>query len=376
MLGRDDHIGGAEERIRPRGVDPQDLLVGLAWIAGPLAVAAPDFILPAPCSLLPAPADEEIDLRAAAPPDPVPLEHLDAFGPVESREVVFQPIGVGRDPQHPLPQRHAHHGMAAAFAQAADHFLVGQHRAQGRAPIDGGLDLIGQPLLVAIAVDGRGPLLGDFRGDRQFGDGPALLLLGVEPGVEEHQEDELRPAEVGHVGRGQLAVPVIAEAQHLQLPAEGVDVALGRGSRMGAGLLGVLLGGQPEGVPAHGVHDAVAPVAAVAADDIGGGVAFRVADVQAGAAGIGEHVQDVHLGSRGQAGGGERAVRFPVMLPFRFDRGRVIAWHVADSWESEGKFDQRSSGQILKAALYRFGESWDKRISLLAVVCPAWRRQF
>ena len=176
-----------------------------------------------------------------------------------------------------------------------------------------------------------GPLLGDFVGDRQFGDRPAFLLLGVEPGVEEHEEDELRPAEVGHVGGGQLAVPVIAEAQHLQLAAEVVDVALGRGPRMGAGLLGVLLGRQPEGVPAHGVHDAVAPVAAVAADDIGGRVAFRMADVQAGAAGVGEHVQDIHLGSLRQPGGGERAVRFPIVLPFRFDRGRVIAWHVVES---------------------------------------------
>ena len=170
---------------------------------------------------------------AGAPPDPVPLQHLDALGPVEPFEVLFQPIGVGGDPQHPLPQRHADHGMAAAFAQAADHLLVGQHRAQGGAPIDRGLDLVGQAMLVAIAVDGLGPLLGDFVGDRQFGDRPALLLLGVVPGVEEHEEDELRPAEVGHVGGGQLAVPVVAEAQHLQLAAEVVDVALGRGPRDG-----------------------------------------------------------------------------------------------------------------------------------------------
>ena len=175
-----------------------------------------------------------------------------------------------------------------------------------------------------------GPCSATSSGMGRLGDRPAFLLFGVEPGVEEHEEDELRPAEVGHVGRGQLAVPVIAEAQHLQLAAEVVDVALGRGPRMGAGLLGVLLGRQPEGVPAHGVHDAIAPVAAVAADDIGGRVAFRMADVQAGAAGVGEHVQDIHLGPLRQPGGSERAVRFPILLPFRFDRGRVIAWHVAD----------------------------------------------
>ena len=261
-------------------------------------------------------------------------KHFDALGPVEPVEVLFQPIGVGRDLQHPLPQRHPHHGMAASFAQAADHFLVSQHRAQGRAPIDRGLDLIGEAMLVAIAVDGLGPFLGDFVGDRQFGDRPALLLFGIEPGVEEHEENELRPAEIGHVGGGQFAVPVVAETQHLQLAAKVVDVALGRGPRMGAGLLGMLLGRQPKGVPAHGVHDAVAPVAAEAADDVGGRIALRMANVQAGAAGIGKHVQDIHLGALGQPGSGECTVRFPIVLPFRFDRGWVIAWHVAESARS------------------------------------------
>ena len=79
---------------------------------------------------------------------------------------------------------------------------------------------------------------------------------------------------------------------------------LGRRPRMGARLLGVLLGRQAEGVPAHGVHDAIAPDAAVAADDVGGRVALGMADVQPCPAGIGEHVQDVQLvlvGSRGAA---------------------------------------------------------------------------
>jgi len=49
-------------------------------------------------------------------PNPIPLQVLDAFGPIEIVEVFFQAIGVGRDPQHPLPQRNPHHGMAAAFA--------------------------------------------------------------------------------------------------------------------------------------------------------------------------------------------------------------------------------------------------------------------
>ncbi len=72
---------------------------------------------------------------------------------------------------------------------------------------------------------------------------------------------------------------------------------------MDAVLDGVLLGRQAEGVVAHRVQDVVALHATVAADDVGGGVALRVADVQARAAGVGEHVQDVELGLAGSKPG-------------------------------------------------------------------------
>ena len=62
-----------------------------------------------------------------------------------------------------------------------------------------------------------------------------------------------------------------------------------------AGLLGVLLGRQAEGVPAHRVHHAAAPHPLIAADDVGGRVALGMADVQPVAAGVGEHVEDVEL---------------------------------------------------------------------------------
>ena len=62
-----------------------------------------------------------------------------------------------------------------------------------------------------------------------------------------------------------------------------------------AGFDGVLFGGQAEGVEAHRVHHALALHPAAAADDVGGRVAFGMADVQAVAAGIGEHVEHVEL---------------------------------------------------------------------------------
>ena len=63
-----------------------------------------------------------------------------------------------------------------------------------------------------------------------------------------------------------------------------------------AGLDGVLLGGQAERVPAHRMQYVEAARAAVAGEDVRGGVAFRMPDVQTRAARIREHVQDVKLG--------------------------------------------------------------------------------
>ena len=124
-----------------------------------------------------------------------------------------------------------------------------------------------------------------------------------------------------------FAVPVVAEAQHLQLAAEGADVFFGGRSRGGAGVNGVLLGGQAEGVPAHRVQHVLPAHALIAADDVRGGVPFGMADVQAIAAGVGEHVQHVDLPPRGRARRGKGPLGLPVLLPLGLDRGRVVSGH-------------------------------------------------
>ena len=125
-----------------------------------------------------------------------------------------------------------HDGMAAAFAHAADDFFVGQHRAQRRAPVHRRFVLdtpadahpdSAEPLPRRCAITSAG--IGSSLIGR-----PALLL-GIEPGVEQHQENPLRPAEIFGVGRRQFAIPVVAEAEHFQLPAEVGDVLLGRSPR-------------------------------------------------------------------------------------------------------------------------------------------------
>ena len=99
--------------------------------------------------------------------------------------------------------------------------------------------------------------------------------------------------------------------------------------RVRAGLDGVLLGGQAEGVAAHRVQDALAAHPREAADDVGRRVALGMADVQPVAAGVGEHVEHVELlaASRRHVRRPERLVLVPIALPLGLDRGGVVAGH-------------------------------------------------
>ena len=118
---------------------------------------------------------------------------------------------------------------------------------------------------------------------------------------------------------------------------------LGGFARVLAGLDGVLFGGQAEGVPAHGVEHMEALRAFVAGEDVGGGVALRMADMQAGARRVGEHVEDVELGELLRAGrgvalgermagghgfagvpGAKSLLLVPVALPLGFDQMKRI----------------------------------------------------
>ncbi len=110
------------------------------------------------------------------------------------------------------------------------------------------------------------------------------------------EEDPLGPLEVAGVGGVDLAGPVVAEAEFLDLAFEVGDVGGGVFPRVLAGLDGVLFGGQAEGVPAHRVQDVVALGAMIAGDDVGRGVTLGMTDVQTGPGRVGEHVERVELG--------------------------------------------------------------------------------
>ena len=173
--------------------------------------------------------------------------------------------------------------MIATLRAAIDDFLIRQDRAKGGTPIDGRFHLISQAIAVLIRSYREGTLLLNVRRNRQFGDGSAALLCGVVPSVIDLQEDPLRPLEIAWIGRVHFAVPVVAETEHLDLTTECLDVSLGGGARVRTGLDGVLLSGQAESVPTHRMQDVAAPHSLVTSQDVGRGVALRMADVQTGA---------------------------------------------------------------------------------------------
>ena len=97
--------------------------------------------------------------------------------------------------------------------------------------------------------------------------------------------------------------------------------------------------GKPKASQPIGMQDVKAARAAVAGEDIGGGVAFGVADVQSGPGRVGEHVEDVVLLRQARVPLPERVPRgncfpripcperlllFPVLLPFRLNQVKWI----------------------------------------------------
>ena len=269
VLGREHHVGGAEERVAAGGVDG-DLLGGGSAAA----------------------QDAEIHQRARGLADPVALHLLDALGPVERVEPREQALRVGGDLQHPLAHRTADHGVVAAFGASVDHFLVRKHRAERGAPVHRHLRHVGESLLVELL------------------------------------EDPLRPLVVLRVGGVHLAVPVVRETEGADLLAEAVHVLL-RGDRgVRARLHGVLLGGEAKGVPAHRVQHVEALHALVAAEDVGRRIAFRMAHVQARAARVWEHVETVELlFALDVVRRFERLVLQPELLPFLLDFSIVVFGH-------------------------------------------------
>ena len=294
----------------------------------------------------------EVDARSGRPSDPVALHRLQGVGPVEPVEVVDQSVGIRRDAHHPLAHRALEHGEVATItATVGGDFLVGDDRAEPRAPVDRRFGDVGQ----ALRVDDRGAfgrrqrrpgppirrrpgaslVLGDELGDRPRPAGVTIGRrgVGVVPRVEDAGEDPLRPLVVPGVGRLDGAPHVVAHPQPAQLLAVVDDVRRRRDGRVLAGLHGKLLGGQAEGVEAHGVQHVATGHPLIAGEHVGADESERMADVQAVVRRVREHVEDEQLLAGGFHGGGigERAggvgrledvLGIPLVLPAKFEVGR------------------------------------------------------
>ena len=215
--------------------------------------------------------------------DPIFLQQLDAFRPLEGLEFVDEALGVGGDAQHPLAQRAAFD--AVAFGFPLFDFFVSQDGAEVRRPPHRGFGDIGQADLIDLLA---APAVGGEFGDRL---GPVVLVAEIRP--VELEENPLGPAHVLRVGGGDFALPIIGKAERLELAAEGDDIGGGGDGGVLAGLDGVLLGGQAERIVAHRMEDIEALHAFEAPDDIGGGVAFRMPDMETGTTRVGKHVEHV-----------------------------------------------------------------------------------
>ena len=286
VLRRENHVGGTKEGVGAGGenVDPEFLA----------------------CRAL----GTEGHLCTTGTADPVALHCLDLVGPVEQLQVVEKPVRVGGDAHHPLTQTLAEDRVVAALRTTVrGDLLVCQHRSQARAPVDHGVRQVDEAVFVdsllllrRIEVGVRAAILGGagacLKLANKLLNWARLLLILIEPGIEDLQEDPLRPLVKLRVRGGHRATTVVAQAQRVQLTRHVLNIRHRGRARVRTRLDGVLLRRQTESVVAKRVQHVLAQHAVVAREDIRRDVAQRMTHVQARAGGVGEHVLDIELVSR------------------------------------------------------------------------------
>ena len=197
VLRGEDQEGHAVERVWPRGED-------FDFSAGRVGLAVGR-------------GNREAYRGSFGATDPVALGFFDAVRPVQVVQTREETVRVRRDAHHPLAHGLFDDRVSAPFAQAVLDFVVGEHRAKGRAPIDFAVGEVGDakahedfmplgfrhagpvrrregavevfpkmrerqpspPLLVACCVHVVVAVFG--KGGREVGDGAGFLGLGVVP---------------------------------------------------------------------------------------------------------------------------------------------------------------------------------------------------
>ncbi len=265
VLGGDRHVSHAEQGVGPGGEHLQDILaVFVALMQG------------------------EMDLHAEALADPVALHGLDPLRPagqvVQFAQQFFRIVGDAHEVHGDVALFHQGAGTPAA---AVNDLLVGQHGVVHRVPVHRGHLLVDQAFL------------------EQLGEQPLLPVVIV-----------------GLAG-SQFARPVDGQAQRFQLLAHVIDVGISPAGRRHVVGHGGVLGGQAEGVPAHGLEHVKPLHAVVAGQHVADGVVAHVAHVQLPGR-VREHGQAVVLGPGRVLRSAEDLFFLPMLLGFRFDDLRAV----------------------------------------------------
>ena len=225
--------------------------------------------------------------RPLAAPDPIALHGLDLVGPIDEPPEVEKLLGVIGDAEEPLLEVAPLHHVVGALAAPLLDLLVGEHRLAAGAPVRGGVGAVGEALLIEL------------------------------------EEEPLVPAVVLRQAADDLAVPVERRSHGAELAAHPLDVRHRPLEGVRAVLDRRVLGGQPEGVEAHGRHNVAAPHPHEAGVGVVGGVAVPVPDVQV-ARRVGVHRQRVPLRTRVVVGGVVEPVVVPAAAPLLFYGARFV----------------------------------------------------
>ena len=261
MFGRNGHIGNAHQGIGASGVHSQ-IFAGTVDLEG--------------------------HLHTFGAANPVALHGFNLLRPFIQLVQVFQQfVSIGGNFDKPLGQLFALNWGIAAPASAIFHLLIGEHGLVVRAPVHCTHLFVDETFFV------------------QFGEKPLLPLVIF-----------------GRTG-GHFPVPVVTEAQLLELCLHVIDIfvsPLGRGCFV---LDRCVFGRQTKSVPTHRLHNIFTLHAMVAGDYIANGVVTHMPHMQL-AAGVGEHGEAVELLFSLLLGDCKTVVLFPVFLGLFLNFMRMI----------------------------------------------------
>ena len=140
----------------------------------------------------------------------------------------------------------------------------------------------------------------------------------------ELQKDPLCPAVIVRISGVDLTAVVKAEAYALELAAEMIHVIAGHLGRRDLVLNGIVFRRQAEGIPADRIEHVIPFHPPLSGDDVDGGIAARMADMQSRAGRIRKLDQTVKLRLAEIILCGKGLLVFPDLLPLFFNRFRLV----------------------------------------------------